>query len=153
MGVCGAAEHEGSGPCDGVKLGDCLREVPQPNIHNCEYQYLAALSAFRPRLERVTYRIGDRRPGRVSPRKRCAGSLFLIRRMKAACTAIVDRFTFGGNIIETGTGSYRLTQADGDVRRCRGWNLGPRPPGPGLPSRSGRVRGRQVAAFEPVTAY
>jgi DNA replication protein DnaC len=24
------------------------------------------------------------------------------------CTAIVDRLTFGGNIIETGTASYRL---------------------------------------------
>ena len=27
------------------------------------------------------------------------------------CAAIVDRLTFGGNIIETGTNSYRLTQA------------------------------------------
>ena len=26
------------------------------------------------------------------------------------CAAIVDRLTFGGNIIETGTGSYRLAQ-------------------------------------------
>ena len=26
------------------------------------------------------------------------------------CAAIVDRLTFGGNIIETGTDSYRLTQ-------------------------------------------
>ncbi|MET8997159.1 ATP-binding protein [Amycolatopsis sp. NPDC004169] len=25
------------------------------------------------------------------------------------CAAIVDRLTLGGNIIETGTGSYRLT--------------------------------------------
>ena len=25
------------------------------------------------------------------------------------CTAIVDRLTFGGNVIETGTESYRLT--------------------------------------------
>jgi len=27
------------------------------------------------------------------------------------CAAIVDRLTFGGNIIETGTSSYRLTHA------------------------------------------
>ncbi len=27
------------------------------------------------------------------------------------CAAIVDRLTFGGNIIETGTKSYRLAQA------------------------------------------
>jgi len=27
------------------------------------------------------------------------------------CAAIVDRLTFGGNIIETGTSSYRLAQA------------------------------------------
>ena len=27
------------------------------------------------------------------------------------CAAIVDRLTFGGNIIETGTTSYRLTHA------------------------------------------
>ena len=27
------------------------------------------------------------------------------------CSAIVDRLTFGGNIIETGTDSYRLAQA------------------------------------------
>jgi DNA replication protein DnaC len=27
------------------------------------------------------------------------------------CAAIVDRLTFGGNIIETGTGSYRLAHA------------------------------------------
>ncbi|NUR29393.1 MAG: ATP-binding protein [Kribbellaceae bacterium] len=27
------------------------------------------------------------------------------------CTAIVDRLTFGGNVIETGTESYRLTHA------------------------------------------
>ncbi len=26
------------------------------------------------------------------------------------CAAIVDRLTFGGNIIETGTDSYRLAQ-------------------------------------------
>ena len=26
------------------------------------------------------------------------------------CAAILDRITFGGNIIETGTDSYRLTQ-------------------------------------------
>jgi len=26
------------------------------------------------------------------------------------CAAIVDRLTFGGNIIETGTSSYRLAQ-------------------------------------------
>ena len=27
------------------------------------------------------------------------------------CAAIVDRLTFGGNIIETGTDSYRLARA------------------------------------------
>ncbi|WP_268240476.1 hypothetical protein [Streptomyces albiflavescens] len=27
------------------------------------------------------------------------------------CAAIVDRLTFGGNIIETGTDSYRLAHA------------------------------------------
>ncbi|WP_410625724.1 ATP-binding protein [Amycolatopsis sp. cmx-8-4] len=27
------------------------------------------------------------------------------------CAAIVDRLTFGGNIIETGTESYRLTHS------------------------------------------
>ena len=27
------------------------------------------------------------------------------------CTAIIDRLTFAGNIIETGTGSYRLAHA------------------------------------------
>jgi DNA replication protein DnaC len=27
------------------------------------------------------------------------------------CAAIVDRLTFGGNIIETGTDSYRLTNS------------------------------------------
>jgi len=43
MGLCGAADPEGSSLCDGVKLSDCLRAVPQPSIHNCEYQDLAAL--------------------------------------------------------------------------------------------------------------
>jgi len=57
MGVCGAADHEDSGLSDGVKLSDCLRKVPKSNIHNYEYQYLAALSAFRPQLERGTYRL------------------------------------------------------------------------------------------------
>jgi hypothetical protein len=28
------------------------------------------------------------------------------------CAAIVDRLTYGGNIIETGTDSYRLAQTD-----------------------------------------
>ncbi|MER5323146.1 hypothetical protein [Streptosporangium roseum] len=31
------------------------------------------------------------------------------------CTAIVDRLTCGGNIIETGTESYRLAQANAAV--------------------------------------
>ncbi|MER7506712.1 ATP-binding protein [Nonomuraea pusilla] len=33
------------------------------------------------------------------------------------CAAIVDRLTYGGNIVETGTESYRLAQTPG--RRCR----------------------------------
>src|SRR6185437_10255530 len=70
MGLCGAADPEGASLCDGVKLSDCLRAVPQPNIHNCEYQDLAALSALRPRLPRGTYRLGDRRPGRAGRRER-----------------------------------------------------------------------------------
>jgi hypothetical protein len=70
MGVCGAADPEGSSLCDGVKLSDCPRAAPQPDIHNCEYQYLAALSALRPRLPRGAYRLGDRRPGRAGRRER-----------------------------------------------------------------------------------
>jgi hypothetical protein len=33
------------------------------------------------------------------------------------CAAIVDRLTFGGNIIETGTGSYRLAQTRTQISR------------------------------------
>ncbi|MBM7443238.1 hypothetical protein JOC24_006686 [Streptomyces sp. HB132] len=37
------------------------------------------------------------------------------------CAAIVDRFTFGGNIIETGTDSYRLatTRARAEQQAAR----------------------------------
>ncbi len=33
------------------------------------------------------------------------------------CAAIVDRLTFGGNIIETGTDSYRLAQTKAQAER------------------------------------
>lgn len=36
------------------------------------------------------------------------------------CAAIVDRITFGGNIIETGTGSYRLAQTKAQAERSIG---------------------------------
>ncbi|MGP4103323.1 ATP-binding protein [Nonomuraea sp. KM90] len=36
------------------------------------------------------------------------------------CAAIVDRLTFGGNIIETGTDSYRLAQARARARANSG---------------------------------
>ena len=35
------------------------------------------------------------------------------------CAAIVDRLTFGGNIIETGTDSYRLAHAKAKADHCR----------------------------------
>lgn len=34
------------------------------------------------------------------------------------CAAIVDRITFGGNIIETGTDSYRLAQTRAQAERA-----------------------------------
>lgn len=36
------------------------------------------------------------------------------------CAAIVDRITFGGNIIETGTDSYRLAQTKAQAGRSIG---------------------------------
>lgn len=35
------------------------------------------------------------------------------------CAAIVDRFTFGGNIIQTGTKSYRLAHTEAQAARTQ----------------------------------
>ena len=44
----------------------------------------------------------------MSPRRAAAATAFTDPRL---CAAIVDRLTFGGNLSETGTDSYRLAHA------------------------------------------
>jgi hypothetical protein len=52
--------------------------------------------------------------------KRCHARLDEDDHRPAACSAIVDRLTFAGQIIETGTTSYRLAHARRQRARAAG---------------------------------
>jgi hypothetical protein len=62
-------------------------------------------------LQRVVDQVADRpfQRVRVTADQRWP-AVELVPKSRRLCAAIVDRLTFGGNIIETGTDSYRLRQ-------------------------------------------